>query len=504
MNDDNSSQDSNWNLDDNEYKTNHTGQVSDWQVSSLIDDLDDEEEQVVDKTCEQISSTSSDYSNEFTQTVNRYYDNFIVEQFDTYQGSEYGQDEDGNTIWTPTYSTITDYDIADHLDRDVIYGAKPLTDSTGENAARNIVVDIDMPEINITERPFFEPIEEPDYSKKYLYNICTEFFDNQGIPLQSSDSGNFHIYFPTKKPVPFYTLRRFEKALNITVDGNWFEVYPTKGYLRIPLGAGSYPVDRITLDPYVLDPVEKVEYFLYDLKGAVPFVDIYDTFNKSVKLLRMNDRYITGDYETSNYWIKEGKELYRHGLSKGGIRRHNAQLRVNAYLKHQGVDDPDERYRLIYGWIQNKHNCCSTEINAGNYRRVEADIERIAYDGKDYDFSYQPVVDQLKEMDSKSREYRKAYRYLKANPVKKSLLNKYKVSKNDVIYCLAYIIRITNIHKSKTVPIAYSLMRDKLGRANYRAFKLCRQVGWVKKVAKGKPLSGIAAKYELMEDLVMI
>lgn len=470
-------------------------------IDSVVYNITTNDEEVLDAASKEIAKNSNSNSNvNSTNTIikaaGQLKGAFIKSQFECSSRFEYTTN-DGEKEWRETRTPLTKFDIADHMaeDVDVIYGARPLTDEDEENAARNIVVDID---INYD----WDSSYHPDYDYKNLYEICIDFFGHEGFPIRSSSSGNLHVYYPTSYPAPFKFIQDIEKAMNLLVDGNWFEVYPKRGALRIPLGHDSAPVDTLMLEPKTDDPEEKVEFFLSGIKQAVPIISLYNIQNKITPIFREHAVKPTSS-SSKSIWMQEGKELFEDGLQPGGINRHHAQMRVSTYLKYgAGMEDEDEIVETIFNWIKKKHNGCSKEINAGNYTKVRKDIERIVYANDGSRRVHTPVMDELQEIDSSSPEYLAVEQYFEDREVSDGLLKKYKLELSDLIKFLACVVKLTEINNSDTVPIVYNVVR-KLGAKYERAFKLARQVGYIRCVKKHNIFKRLAAEYKLMEALMM-
>lgn len=222
---------------------------------------------------------------------------------------------------------------------------------------------------------------------------------------RSSESGGWHLYvFWTEWASSTDLFTYFKKWLQLEgfeVKSGTLEVFPSANALRLPLQAGF-----AWLNDQGLLAIERKDFsadaalfqFMADLQSnAIDWKPVRERLEAAISELskvssiqpeQMNEFASMVEDATAEIdqqrW-KKGQEYWLNGLTKNG-QRHEGILFVGYYLWYgdgsnglsplPGRRAAAQRQRLIRRWIEQNHNGFCSHIAAGNWKKVEDDIER--------------------------------------------------------------------------------------------------------------------------------
>ncbi|HEY9683242.1 MAG TPA: hypothetical protein V6C89_21820 [Drouetiella sp.] len=205
---------------------------------------------------------------------------------------------------------------------------------------------------------------------------------------QSSDSGGWHLWIFFDEAVDSTELNKllaaWLKRQGFKLGSGVLEIFPSANGLRLPLQPGFAWLSNDT-QRNQLTFEQALRRFLCDAsctnswQGAVDHISANLVTPTSER--RANKRRSGLIQER---W-KLGRELWRTGLQFWG-QRHDAMLAVEHYLWFgdddaavealPGYNNDAAREQLITDWLERKHNGMCRHINRGDWKKVNADIQR--------------------------------------------------------------------------------------------------------------------------------
>lgn len=249
--------------------------------------------------------------------------------------------------WTTVNKCISDNVISDHLQGTLWAGVRaPWYITWG-------ILDIDNPKNN-TIQNVIEHLQMRE--SEYMLITSPSFFEDDSV----------HILI---KPVyhQALTAKRYHKIFSEILQGEFsgIEIFPdiTRG-VRLPFGK-----NQLMIDCYGFPIHNSWQERLYWFLKLDPF-DI-SRLEKKAGYLSSN---ISSMFPTrSRNEQKESQALYHNGLQRFGTR-HNATLSVAYFLLRRG-NSQDETRQLMRNWIREHHNGFSQEVNRGNFRLIDKEID---------------------------------------------------------------------------------------------------------------------------------
>lgn len=215
------------------------------------------------------------------------------------------------------------------------------------------------------------------------YGLSESQYNTYSSPSYEK-SGNVHVLFkPVYKKDPL-SINLLHTILGPKLKNNikfGIELFPNGNRkFRLPFG-----YKQNFLDPNTGSPTNM------PLKENIYWLDKIDEFELHVpienKIVNMGYKYIRVKNRKSSNFTQEIEHLLTIGLKTCGTRYHTTQD-LAKYCRLKGVDKEGARC-MILNFLSDKHNGKSKEINKGNWKQVEIDINNSLnfYYGK-YDPSY--------------------------------------------------------------------------------------------------------------------
>jgi len=226
---------------------------------------------------------------------------------------------------------------------------------------------------------------------------------------QSSSSGGWHLYIfwdLWADSLDNQTLlKRYLASEGFQIAGGKLEVFPAGSALRLPLQAGfAWLADDLTVK-YRRDEMSSdlaLRQFLFDQSQRTNdwnlvrerLTTMLDERSRSSaqddqeQLEQFADAVSDAYHAIERSRWEKGRRLWMRGLTDKN-QRHDAILYVGYYL---WFGDPGQglsplpgrraaatRERLIRNWLRDKHNGHCSHINKGDWKKVEADINRAVH-----------------------------------------------------------------------------------------------------------------------------
>jgi len=247
--------------------------------------------------------------------------------------------------WKTRYKKVSDPLIRAHLDKKYWLATKAPW------YPRYAYIDLDEPSGGDLER-ILAALNLSDGQ----YCLCTS--------PSWKESGNLHLIFAPRYRDRPVTKKLIFRALRERVKGAGAELYPqTRRKFRLPFGRDQYLVDAEVGAPLpyswreALYWVQKLDHY--------PLEELSHQLELDLKVPRV---------ET---WVKreEAEGLLEYGLPGPGTR-HNSCLILAIYFFRLNWDQSDVRAKLKR-WLRAKHNGFSKEINKGNWRIVDREVDEI-------------------------------------------------------------------------------------------------------------------------------
>jgi hypothetical protein len=270
---------------------------------------------------------------DFSDTLIRGYDSPYAIQFP-------------NTEWKTRYQTINDKRIQDHLNGRCWLGSKACW------YPYSYCLDIDSPTPEILEKI------EATFD---LYGIK----ESQRLYVTSPSyqkSGNFRIYFRLEYADSLPTFKLGRTVLE-RIFSDICEIYPAKRRKdRLPFGKDSH----IISDGVVLSQLTW-EQGLHWLKKLDPIdIDVFPRQNIIISPDAPDAPAITPTGDVA--------DLIAHGLQNFGTRHKAQYALLNFFWRKSWL--PEDAAKQVKKWIRKNHNGFSKEVNQGNWRAIDAEIER--------------------------------------------------------------------------------------------------------------------------------
>ena len=228
------------------------------------------------------------------------------------------------------------------------------------------VIDVDSPRGNT--------LETVDEVKEKL-NLDDSQFAVFTSPSYYKENGNhsrsFHIYLKSLYKDKPATLRLQRRILLPLVKELGYELYPQAGRVfRLPFGWNQHYIDPKS--GFVEEEWSWQAAFRKFQELAPVALETFP-FQRQAEPLYSHD--YRPDYSPQK---KEAQELLQTGLTRRGAR-HDAQGLLARYFYFQNYE-PEYAKAFIKGWMREKHNGFSEQINIGNWDFVDNDIEKFADD----------------------------------------------------------------------------------------------------------------------------
>ena len=250
--------------------------------------------------------------------------------------------------WVTRHKPISDPLINAHLNGDYWIAAKAAWYPSF------YYLDVDDPESGDVERIIdnlglsegqYQLMTSPSYSETRSLHLALRLEHNEKLP----------------------TYRLGYEALSNAI-GRRCEVYPQlKRKFRLPFGRGQFLIGQ---NGQVLDHLswQTAMYWLDKLDPILVESLRYQeslAFPSSVK-----------DEDNPRIWMtqEQTKELYENGLQAFNTR-HYSQWEIAVALFRKNLL-PQQAVEEIKKWIRKKHNGFSKSVNKGNWRQIDAEIER--------------------------------------------------------------------------------------------------------------------------------
>lgn len=190
--------------------------------------------------------------------------------------------------------------------------------------------------------------------------------ESNSMLCRSESPDSYHLLTrPQYKGKP-PTIRLLNNAYSNFIKTHGLEIYPQqRRKIRLPFGDG-----QDCLDPHYA--------LLNSWEDKLHWFEKLDEFNLSeIPMSQLSFDFEPFKIAPNNFErfgiFKQGKELLEHGL-QAHSSRHYSQWRVIYYLWRINTDEIDAE-RIIWLWIQSKHNGFSKQIIT-NPRSVKAEIQR--------------------------------------------------------------------------------------------------------------------------------
>lgn len=260
--------------------------------------------------------------------------------------------------------------------------------------------------LDIDKDSQYHNVHELQVLKKHLHDVGL----HELRLYRSSVSEGWHLYIPFSEEVPSKDLeslmKKFMKSRDYKIISGQLEIFPSNNGLRLPLQEGfAWLADdaSVAVKREDLSAEHAIRKFMLDIEFAsndwgytkLRITEALEEHRlkkqKEAEIERqlrlstegMDDLFQQGKVIQENY--DRGRQFFIEGLKSNG-QRHDAVICVEHYLWHGDdslglrplpgrVHDYD-RYEAILSWLQKKHNDCCNHVNRGDWKTVEAQIQR--------------------------------------------------------------------------------------------------------------------------------
>jgi len=421
------------------------------------------------------------------QIIDAYYQAIVENQFNFKSPGYLKNFTNGERDWkTLTGQWFTSTSLENHLlDKEVWGLSGGIPKNTDYILSRYIIADIDNHKDN-----------KESLSLEERYSYACDLFESEGVVFQSSCSGGLHVYFPTEPLINENQLHHIRSYINDNLGTNQIEIYPSRKVLRLPLGFESYVFHWHDFSqPISYDKERNIEIMLEYFTRSER-VSVSAVMSKIKAYTKKTTYHLTKNHSNHNQsdWVSEGEYLYNHGLQSPNTRNESL-LKVNTFLLTNG-HVKDERKQIMYDWIRTKHNGLSNDVNNGKMRQIEREIHSIAFSSK----GCERISQRLKEINSRSPEYRKAQQVTKS--VADNIYDKYQISRRIYTKFLAGMILLSKLNKSAEIPVSVDMLR-KVSRYSYKCLRCAKQLRHLQTVSPSDYLSGKCTIYRLCKSLLV-
>lgn len=265
--------------------------------------------------------------------------------------------------WHTRHHKLSDDFLSDHLDRKYWIGTR------GAWNPQFAFLDFDFSGENVAKRAetIWRAIDVLELTDSQ-YNLMTS-------PSHATDGSCHLIFRPVYREI-VATLGLVQKTLRNRL-GNLCEIYPQKRRcFRLPLGRDQYLVGS---NGKILTNLtwEEAVHFVCKLD----FWEIPPPDNQIVCGAEKIGSTVADDNSESDFshlpttaFLSECESLFDIGLIEAHSR-HFAQWKLIKYF-YRCNWIPDDAKRKVKAWIRQKHNDFSTDARCGNWREIDAEIDR--------------------------------------------------------------------------------------------------------------------------------
>jgi len=224
--------------------------------------------------------------------------------------------------------------------------------------------------------------------KKIKSSEINDYSATTGNSLYTDDRIKNYEYLPLNYP---YTIdyTSVEESENTAFYPRW---YPIQGYYVSTIDSHftvKYPADQFKINVsekyfsgYSFSNTSAkgyIEYRANKLNAIVrePYSPDFTNFAPQV-LLAPSKFNLSGVHGEANNWQEFGTWMYNNLL----LGRDQLSIQTKAEIKKlvSGIDDPIERARKVYAYMQNKTHYISVQIGVGGWKPIAADeVDRMKY-----------------------------------------------------------------------------------------------------------------------------
>lgn len=223
--------------------------------------------------------------------------------------------------------------------------------------------------------------------KKYSKGKFLDVSAVDGGSLYSDARVKYINYTPISYPYTVVFESEYKTSSTGFING-WF---PIENYL-ISVEKSRYILNNlaviplrkkeINFDDFNIEKIEggnRIEYILENQK-AFKYESSTIGFRKILPQLKIaaNKFYLKGVYGEATNWEEFGRWMYKELLVGRDVLSEATKLKVKSLV--EGVNDPIERAKIVYNYMQNKTRYISVQVGIGGWEPIAADIvDRVGY-----------------------------------------------------------------------------------------------------------------------------
>ncbi len=226
-------------------------------------------------------------------------------------------------------------------------------------------------------------IEIKNISKKKFKDYSAA----DGFSLFNDGRLKYYKHIPISYPYTIYYEYELESS-NTAFIRRWLPINSYNQSVQQSSFKISYPNDlTITrvekkFKKYPIEKKDSTGSLLYELKGisAIKYEDLspsFTTIAPSVKLAS-NKFSLEGVSGLANNWDEFSKWMYDNLISSRMEIPETTKLKIQELVK--GIDNPIERAKIVYEFVQNKTRYISVQVGIGGWMPMLAsDVDRLGY-----------------------------------------------------------------------------------------------------------------------------
>jgi Domain of Unknown Function with PDB structure (DUF3857) len=213
-------------------------------------------------------------------------------------------------------------------------------------------------------------------------------YSASGSELYSDDRLKYYKYIPLKYPYTIDLKTVVEKENTafyprwIPIHGYYASTQKSQFTLKYPKGLFKIRVKENNFEDYNIKNLStdgRIEYSVSNLKAIEkePFSPMFTKFAPNL-LLAPNIFNLAGVHGHANDWKEFGRWMYSNLLSGKDQLSEQTKREIKDLVK--GIEDPIERARKVYTYMQEKTRYISVQIGIGGWKPIPADeVDKMRY-----------------------------------------------------------------------------------------------------------------------------